>query len=170
MTGKKLKDGSIHLEMNAKEWSLFRAFLGYYDPQPSSANSDVSCPIVGIEADTSIGTDPILEDATQWLSDMKEDHEKALHKRLARWLVKWDERKDEAQDVGTIEMPPEEVEGLLQILNYLRMKHWRLLGSPDMNSKKSDDWSEEQLPSVHVMGLCALFQSILLQILYPPNS
>ena len=154
MKARRLDDGGMSVILDHREWRIFSALLAQYasgldKPSPPSHSSK----------------DPLIEESNTWLREMQATHRHNLVKRASTWLEKVEASSLEDASQKMIQLTGHDVEWMLQVFNDLRFSHWMLLGSPNEADLKGGKWTETQLPSVWSMGLCGMFQSVILQAL-----
>jgi hypothetical protein len=154
MKARRLDDGGLSVLLDQREWRIFSALLAQYAsgldrPLPTSHSSE----------------DPVIEESNTWLREMQATHRQNLVKRAATWLEAGSTPSQEDASQKMLRLSGHDVEWMLQVFNNLRVSHWMLLGCPNEADLKGEKWTEAQLPSVWSMGLCGMFQSVLLQAL-----
>ena len=154
MKARRLDDGGLSVLLDQREWRIFSALLAQYAsgldrPLPTSHSSE----------------DPVIEESNTWLREMQATHRQNLVRRAATWLEAGSTPSQEDASQKMLRLSGHDVEWMLQVFNDLRFSHWMLLGCPNEADLKGEKWTEAQLPSVWSMGLCGMFQSVLLQAL-----
>ena len=154
MKARRLDDGGLSVLLDQREWRIFSALLAQYAsgldrPLPTSHSSE----------------DPVIEESNTWLREMQATHRQNLVRRAATWLEAGSTPSQEDASQKMLRLSGHDVEWMLQVFNDLRVSHWMLLGCPNEADLKGEKWTEAQLPSVWSMGLCSMFQSVLLQAL-----
>ena len=154
MKARRLNDGGLSVLLDQREWRIFSALLAQYAsgldrPLPTSHSSE----------------DPVIEESNTWLREMQATHRQNLVRRAATWLEAGSTPSQEDASQKMLRLSGHDVEWMLQVFNDLRVSHWMLLGCPNEADLKDEKWTEAQLPSVWSMGLCGMFQSVLLQAL-----
>ncbi len=154
MKARRLDDGGLSVLLDQREWRIFSALLAQYAsgldrPLPTSHSSE----------------DPVIEESNTWLREMQATHRQNLVRRAATWLEAGSTPSQEDASQKMLRLSGHDVEWMLQVFNDLRVSHWMLLGCPNEADLKGEKWTEAQLPSVWSMGLCGMFQSVLLQAL-----
>jgi hypothetical protein len=155
MKARRLDDGGLSVLLDQREWRIFSALLAQYAsgldrPPPPSHSSE----------------DPVIEESNTWLREMQATHRQNLVRRAATWLEAGSTPSQEDASQKMLRLSGHDVEWMLQVFNDLRVSHWMLLGCPNEADLKDKKWTEAQLPSVWSMGLCGMFQSVLLQALH----
>ena len=155
MKARRLDDGGLSVLLDQREWRIFSALLAQYAsgldrPLPTSHSSE----------------DPVIEESNTWLREMQATHRQNLVRRAAAWLEAGSTPSQEDASQKMLRLSGHDVEWMLQVFNDLRVSHWMLLGCPNEADLKGEKWTEAQLPSVWSMGLCGMFQSVLLQALH----
>jgi len=151
MKARRLDDGGLSVLLDQREWRIFSALLAQYAsgldrPPPPSHSSE----------------DPVIEESNTWLREMQATHRQNLVRRAATWLEAGSTPSQEDASQKMLRLSGHDVEWMLQVFNDLRVSHWMLLGCPNEADLKDEKWTEAQLPSVWSMGLCGMFQSVLL--------
>ena len=154
MKARRLDDGELCVLLDEREWRIFSALLAQYASgldRPSSPSHS--------------SKDPVIEESKTWLREMQAAHRQSLVKRAATWLEVGSTSSPEDTSQKMLRLSGHDVEWMLQLFNDLRISHWMLLGCPNEADLKGEKWTEAQSPSVWSMGLCGMFQSVLLQAL-----
>ena len=154
MKARRLDDGGLCVLLDKREWRIFSALLVQY-----------TSGLHGTSPPSHSSKDPVIEESNTWLREMQATHRQNLVKRAATWLETGSSSSTEDSSQKMLRLSGHDVEWMLQVFNDLRVSHWMLLGSPNEADLKGEKWTETQLPSVWSMGLCGMFQSIILQAL-----
>ena len=154
MKARRLDEGGMSVILDHREYRIFSALLAQYasgldrPPPPSHSSKD-----------------HLIEESNTWLREMQATHRQNLVKRAATWLETGSSSSTEDSSQKMLRLSGHDVDWMLQVFNDLRVSHWMLLGCPNEVDLKGEKWTEAQLPSVWSMGLCGMFQSLLLQAL-----
>jgi len=154
MKARRLDDGGLCVLLDEREWRIFSALLTQY----ASGLDGPSLP-------SHSSKDSVIAESNTWLQEMQATHRQSLVKRAATWLEAGSNSSPKDTSQKMLRLSGHDVESMLQLFNDLRISHWTLLGCPNEADLKGEKWTEAQLPSVWSMGLCGMFQSVLLQAL-----
>ena len=154
MKARRLDDGGLCVLLDKRERRILSALLVQY-----------TSGLDGTSPPSHSSKDPVIEESNTWLREMQATHRHNLVKRASTWLKKVEASSLEDASQKMIQLTGHDVEWMLQVFNDLRVSHWMLLGSPNEADLKGEKWTETQLPSVWSMGLCGMFQSVILQAL-----
>jgi len=86
------------------------------------------------------------------------------NKRQLGAIINEINRSPESTDGGRFSLTSEQMEGLLQVLNDIRVGSWRRLGSPDAARKKAIELNEQNARHAWAMEVAGLFQMALLSV------
>ena len=92
-----------------------------------------------------------------------DEHREELRSRMHTWLGGPSEVAETGP--GLLKINREGIEGLLQVLNDLRVGHWILLGSPEAGKPPALPPDFEQMRCMAVMDLCGVWQIALIEAL-----
>ena len=86
------------------------------------------------------------------------------NKRQLGAIINEINRSPESTDGGRFSLTSEQMEGLLQVLNDIRVGSWQKLGSPDAPQKKAIELNEQNARHAWAMEVAGLFQMALLSV------
>lgn len=120
--------------------------------------------------------DPAHQCITRSIRDKKiEQSEKLLKEAIVEQQKRNREMMKELFDNGLalkqqdyyckLELKPEQLEGLLQVLNDIRVGTWRNLGSPDYEQLDQMRVKKTDVVSLVVMDICEYFEYHLLEVI-----